>query len=165
MADNLIIAVVGNRNSGKSKTWNTLFKSTVKTGSELRHLYLNAAQWVDNVFLVSGSPEERDIAIEDLMPKESPSIVLCSVQYRTGMENTFDYFFNQGYDVFVQWLNPGYSDEASYADNLNIVSWLLDKGAILSKRNGTHSPENRVEEIRQHILGWAKYRDLLRTEF
>ena len=166
MADRLLIAVLGNRHSGKSKTWNTLFGGRVKTGTALRYLYLNKAQWVDNVFLIYGSAEERGLSIEEIMPKElSPSIVLCSVQYREGMKSTFDHFFDHGYDVFVQWLNPGYSDEASYADSLNVVGWLLEKGAVLAKRNGQNPVEDRVEEIRQQVLGWATYRDLVRTEF
>jgi hypothetical protein len=166
MADKLLIAVLGNRNSGKSKTWNMLFGSTVKTGTQLRYLYLNKAQWVDDVFLVSGSSEERGLPIEDIIPKDlSPTIVLCSVQYREGMESTFDYFFNHGYDVFVQWLNPGYSDESVYVDKLNAVDWLLSRGSVLAKRNGQHPIESRVEEIRRQILGWATYHDLVKTEF
>ncbi len=166
MADRLLIAVLGNRNSGKSKTWNSLFGQTVKTSSTPRRLYLNKAQWVDDVFLVSGSSEERGISIEEIMPEElSPTIVLCSVQYREGMESTFNYFFNRGYDVFIQWLNPGYADEASYADSLNVVGELLGKGAVMAKRNGQNAPDRRVEEIRQQILGWATYHDLVGTEF
>jgi len=84
------------------------------------------------------------------MPKElSPSIVLCSIQYREGMESTFAHFINQGYDVFGQWLNPGYSDDTSYVDNLNIVGWLLERGAVIARRNGQNPIEDRVEEIRQ----------------
>jgi hypothetical protein len=166
MADKLLIAVLGNRNSGKSKTWNMLFGSTVKTGRQLRYLYLNKAQWVDNVFLISGSSEERGLPVEEIIATEiSPSIVLCSVQYCEGMDATFDYFFCRSYDVFVQWLNPGYSDETVYVDSLNAVDWLLGKGAVLAKRNGQNSVEGRVEEIRQYILGWATHRDLVRTEF
>ena len=166
MADKLLIVVLGNPNSGKSKTWNTLFGSTVKTGSQLRYLYINKAQWVDNVFLVSGSSEERGLPIEEIMPNESsPSIVLCSVQYGEVMKSTFDYFLGRGYDVFVQWLNPGYSDEAASVDSLNAVDWLVGKGAVLAKRNGQNPVEGRVEEIRQQILGWATYHDLVRTEF
>jgi hypothetical protein len=165
MADRLVIATLGNRNSGKSKTWNTLFQRTVKTGSALRRLYLNKAQWVDEVFLVSGSPEERDMAVEDLVPSEPPTIVLCSAQYRDGVKDTFNFFFRREYDVFVQWLNPGYSDEAEYADDLNLRGWLIDNGAIFCKRNGRDDPAQRVDEIRQQILGWATLRDLVCTEF
>lgn len=171
MADQLLIAVLGNRNSGKSMSWNKLFEynemgKTVRTGEHLRYLYLNRAQWVDDVFLINGSPQERGIAIEKIITKKlTPTIVLCSIQYVEGMKSTFEYFFNQEYDVFVQWLNPGYSDEKTIIDDPNAVNWLIGKGAVLSKRNGQKPIEDRVEEIRQQILGWATYRDLIRTEF
>jgi len=40
MADRLLIVALGNMDSGKSKTWDTLFGRTVKTGATLRFLYL-----------------------------------------------------------------------------------------------------------------------------
>lgn len=165
MNDRLLVAVLGNRNSGKSSTWNTLFDVTVKTGTKLRRLYLNKAQWVDEVFLVSGSPEEREIPIEELMPTESPRIVLCSMQYKAGVKDTFNYFLRNGYTVYVQWLNPGYSDNAAYADHLALREWLIDKGALFCQRNGKVDPTYRVNEIKQQILGWATYRDLVCTDF
>jgi hypothetical protein len=165
MMNRLLIVVLGNRNSGKSRTWNALFEGTVKTGTKMRRLYLNKAQWVDEVFLVSGSPEERDMPVEDLMPEELPRIVLCSAQYRAGVKDTFGYFFRHGYTVFVQWLNPGYSDQGSYADHLELREWLVDRGALFCRRSGQDEPVHRVGEIKQQILGWAKYRDLVCTEF
>ena len=57
--DKLLVSVIGKRNSGKSSTWNSLFGRTVKTGTKLKRLYLNETEYV-NVFLVSGSPEERE---------------------------------------------------------------------------------------------------------
>jgi GTPase Era involved in 16S rRNA processing len=35
---NLVVAVLGHRNTGKSTTWNTLFGATVKTGKHERRL-------------------------------------------------------------------------------------------------------------------------------
>jgi len=61
----LAVTTLGHRNAGKSSTWNTLFRSTVRTGKYERRLYLNKAQFVP-VFLVSGSPEERDEYVGDL---------------------------------------------------------------------------------------------------
>lgn len=59
MAEKLAAVVLGNSNSGKSTTWNTLFQRTVKTGRYQRELHFNRCgySWV---FLVSGSPEERE---------------------------------------------------------------------------------------------------------
>ena len=114
MGERLLIAVMGHRNSGKRKTWNTLFERTVKTGKRPRRLYLNEAQWIDNVFLVGESPEERGVPVKQLLPQRAPRIVLSSVQYRQGVDDTFNFFLRRGYDVFVQWLNPGYSDRSAY---------------------------------------------------
>lgn len=165
MADHLLVAVMGNRNSGKSTTWNRLFDGTVRTGKFERSLYLNRAQRVD-VFLISGSPEEREIDVGEILPDPLPQIVLCSIQYREeDAEETFNYFFNKGYDVLVQWLNPGYSDSETYEDTLALTKHLLKRGATLQVRDGHADPVSRVREIRQFVLGWATYRNLVSTEF
>lgn len=164
MSDRLLIAVLGNRDSGKSKTWNSLFGNTVKTGKNTRHLYLNDAQWVD-VFLVSGSPEEREMYVSDMLPAPLPQIVLCSTQYREDVRETFDFFFHEGYEVIVQWLNPGFDDNGSYEDNLELRDYLLNNGATLQVRNGQINETPRVKELGQFIFGWASYRNLVRTDF
>lgn len=164
MNDRLLVGVMGNRNAGKSKTWTTLFERSVRTGRESRYLYLNDAQWVDDVFLVNGSPQEREVPIEQMMPEKLPTIVLCSVQYKAEARETFSYFIKNGYDIFLQWLNPGYSD-SGYADELSLIDWLIRKGAVVCNRSGKEDPESRVSELKQQILGWAQFRDLVRTEF
>jgi hypothetical protein len=164
MPDRLLIAILGNRNSGKSTTWNRLFGGTVKTGKYERPLYLNRSQSVE-VFLVSGSPEEREIEVGEILREPLPQIVICSTQYREDVTETFDYFFVKGYEVFVQWLNPGYSDSESYEDDLTLRELLLKKGATLQVRDGHADPAPRIKEIRQFILGWATHRDLVCTEF
>ena len=58
MKSRLLIGVLGNRNSGKSQTWNELFDSTVRTGKHRRQLALFPGECVEE-FLVSGSFEER----------------------------------------------------------------------------------------------------------
>lgn len=148
MADRLLVAVLGNRNSGKSTTWNRLFDGTVRTGKYSRNLYLNRAQFVE-VFVVSGSPEEREIEVESILPEDLPQIVLCSTQYRQDVTETFDYFFSKGYEVFVQWLNPGHADSQTYADTLSLQDYLLKNGATLQVRNGKFDPAPRVKELRQ----------------
>ena len=162
MADRLLVAVLGNRNSGKTTTWNRLFGTVVKTGKHPRTLNVNAAQSVE-VFLISGSPEERDKEVEDLLPDVLPSIVLCSTQYRSDVTDTYDYFFSKGYEVFVQWLNPGHDDPDAYRDALGLRDYLLSKGATLQIRDGKVDPMPRVRELRQVIVGWATHRDLIRT--
>ncbi len=164
MTDRLLVAVLGNRNSGKSTTWNRLFDATVKTGKYQRQLYLNKAQYV-NVFLISGSPEEREIEVGELLPDPLPQIVLCSTQYRDDVTETYDHFFRRGYDVLVQWLNPGHGDESDYRDDLDIRDFLLSRGATLQLRDGRGDPARRVRELREFILGWASHRDIVCTEF
>ena len=41
MNDKLIIGILGPKSSGKTYTWNSLFGRTVKTGKNLRKLFLN----------------------------------------------------------------------------------------------------------------------------
>lgn len=160
----LAITTIGNRHSGKSRTWNTLFGATVRTGKYERRLYLNKSQYV-NVFLVSGSPEEREEYVGEIITVEKPSIVLCSTQYIEAVRTTYDFFFRHGYDVHVQWLNPGYSDQAQYDDSLGLVQYLLRKGATVQMRDGQADPTSRVQDLIRAILGWATYHDLVHTEF
>ncbi|MEQ1558552.1 MAG: hypothetical protein ABL933_06355 [Methyloglobulus sp.] len=162
--DKLLIAVLGHRDSGKTTTWTSLFERTVKTGKYLRRLYLNEKEYVI-VFLISGSPEEREKEVEELITVENPAIVLCSTQYRADVMDTYDYFINNGYSIFVHWLNPGYNDSnLEYFDGLGLVPRLLGNGATLSIRSGKEDPEFRVQELKECIYGWAKYRDLILSD-
>ena len=52
MMDRLLVGVLGNRNSGKSHTWNTLFGRTVRRGKSSRRLELRSEECVET-FLVS----------------------------------------------------------------------------------------------------------------
>ena len=54
----LLIGLLGNRDSGKSYTWNELFGKSVRTGKHPRQLELLPGERVE-VLLVSGSFEER----------------------------------------------------------------------------------------------------------
>ena len=77
MADRLFVAVIGSRNSGKSTTWNTLFGHEVRTGKESRRLWLDDDGHTAEVFLISGSNEER---------KKYAAKVLADVDCRAGTE-------------------------------------------------------------------------------
>ena len=162
MKDKIVVAVLGNRKSGKSRTWNTLFGHTVRTGNRIRRLFLSESEWVD-VFLVSGSPEERHTYVGDIIGKQSPSIVLCSMQYRVDVVETIDYFLQHGYAIYAQWLNPGYSDATMQADSLGPLPYLLNRAAVVSIRDGQVDPEPRVYELRDFIYGWARSRSLIQT--
>ena len=160
---NLLVSVFGKPNSGKTSTWCKLFGQTVKTGTKLRRLYLTSNEYVE-VFLVSGSPEERGKKISDILPEDSPRIVLCSIQYADHADDTFNHFVSNGYQGLVQWLNPGFSDKKLYSDDLEFSEYLLSTNCFsLSQCEATSYKhlDDRVQKIREFIYGWAKFNNLL----
>lgn len=159
MTDRLFVTVLGNRDSGKSTTWNTLFGQTVRTGKLPRNLELLGGECCE-VFLISGSPEERGQYAGDILANTDCRIVLCSTQYAQAVSKTFAYVIDAGFDIHVQWLNPGFSDVGDNPDSLGLLPKLLSHGAILSMRDGRADPTARTEELRQFIYGWAKARNL-----
>jgi len=159
MTERLFVGVLGHQNSGKSTTWNTLFGATVRTGQYARTLTLYGGECVE-VFLISGSPEERQLYAGDILKNQDCRIVLCSVQYTEAVRKTLDYVVEEGFDLFVQWLNPGRSDSGENYDRLGLMPWLLGHNATVSMRDGKIPPFRRTEEIRQFIHGWAKARRL-----
>jgi hypothetical protein len=162
MPEKLLVTVMGHRNSGKSTTWNELFGRTVRTGREPRLLDLGGGEFVE-VFVVSGSPEERHEYVGNLLNDLTPRIVLCSLQYREGVWDSFSYFFNENYQAVVHWLNPGFSDgDLPYADSLGLVQRLLAQHTLVGMRDGRVDPRSRVREVRDCIAGWARPRGLIR---
>ncbi len=162
--DKLLVSVLGHRNSGKSFTWNTLFDATVRTGTTERRLYFNDVEYVI-VFLVSGSPEEREKYVGEIITINNPSIVFCSVQYAEGAKDTFNYFIENEYRIYCQWLNPGHDDENSvYFDYLGLGSWILARQSLLGIRSGKDNAEPRVQEIKDFVYGWAKSKNLIQKD-
>ncbi|NHF73128.1 P-loop NTPase family protein [Paracoccus xiamenensis] len=159
MGDRLFVGILGNRNSGKSTTWNTLFNSTVRTGKNTRTLTLYGAECVE-VFLVSGSPEERQLYAGNILENQDCHIILCSIQYTETVRKTLDYVVENEFDIFVQWLNPGHSDAGENYDRLGLFPWLVGHEATVAIRDGRGQPQQRSEELRQFIHGWAKARNL-----
>ena len=160
MSDRLFVGILGYRNAGKSFTWNTLFGETVKTGRQSRMLQLRPGECVD-VFLISGSPEERDLYAGDVLKNQDARIVLCSMQYIEHVSSTINYAFDEDFWLYVQWLNPGKEDDASYPDYLGIGNRLIFSGATLAVRSGKVDASSRVKELREYIYGWASFRRLV----
>lgn len=157
--ERLLVAVVGNRNSGKSTTWNALFGRTVHTGKYERELDLGDGIIV-KVFLVSGSPEERETYVGQIVNGD-PRIVLCSLQYREDVFESLRYFTDRGFLTVVHWLNPGYRDGAPQSDRLALVQRVLETESMIGVRDGTIDATDRVEELRDYIRGWAMSRNLV----
>ena len=160
MADRLLVGILGNRNSGKSYTWNSLFGRTVRTGIWPRKLELRPHECVE-VFLVSGSFEERGIYAGDILDNQDCRIVLCSLQYTESVQDTIDYLVHKQFSLYVQWLNPGHSDTSPYSDHLGVVDRILSAQSVFSVRDGTGDASARVREIKEFIYGWSKLRDLI----
>lgn len=121
MSDKLVISALGNRNSGKSHTWNTLFRRPVRTGRRMRRLYLSATEYVE-VFLVSGSPEEKHTDVGQIVGRRKPSIILCSIQYSANATQSIDYFLQNDYSFYTQWLNLSRSYTPARLTRSNLIS-------------------------------------------
>jgi hypothetical protein len=106
MSDRLFVGVLGHRKAGKSTTWNTLFARTVKTGNNSRMLELRPGECVE-VFLISGSNEERGKYAGEVLKNQRARIVLCSMQYVEEVRDTVGYVVEVDFRMYVQWLNPG----------------------------------------------------------
>ena len=160
MMDRLLVGVLGNRNSGKSHTWNTLFGRTVRRGKWPRRLELRPEKCVET-FLVSGSFEERGEYAGDILDNQSCRIVLCSMQYTEDVRSMLDYLVKRGFFLYIHWLNLGYSDPGECWDRLGLVNEILSVPSIFSIRDGRIDPTARVQEMREFIFGWASYRNLI----
>lgn len=158
-SDRLLVGVLGERNAGKSRTWNTLFGRPVKTGDTSRQLELRRGEAVD-VFLISGSFEERKLYAGDILDDQDCRIVLCSMQYVRAVQDTFDYVFQKDFWIYLQWLNPGYEDPGETWDKLGLLNQVLDHSGVVSIRSGKHAT-SRVREISEFIYGWATFRNLV----
>ena len=162
MNDRLLVGVLGNRNSGKTHTWNTLFQRRVNTGRNSRKLMLFPNEHVE-VFLISGSPEERDVYAGKILNNQDCRIVLCSLQYTMEVRDSIKFFNDENFQMYIQWLNPGWKDQPDKPgwDSLGIATEILSLQSSLTIRNGKVDAGGRVQEIREFIYGWAKFRDLL----
>jgi hypothetical protein len=93
--------------------------------------------------LVSGSPEERETYVADIIGEQKPRIVLCSMQYRDDVIETIDFFNKNGYFLYIQWLNPGYRDQndMAHSDYLGVATRILNLASTLSIRNAKENPQ------------------------
>lgn len=160
----LLIAVLGNRNSGKSVTWQTLFNDpNIRTAQKsLRDLQLTDKEYT-KIFLINGSPQERGLKVEDIIKIQPlPEIVLCSLQYNLDALESLNFFRRNEYSVYLQWLNPGHRDNGCYNDYHKIIPVFLEAGAWVSQRNAKdNDPKPRVEEIRNFICDWSRRNNLI----
>ena len=110
---------------------------------------------------VSGSFEERGEYAGDILGSQDCRIVLCSLQYTEDVRPTLSYLVDEEFHLYIQWLNPGYRDADQTEDHLAIVSGILLETSTLTIRDGKVDARDRVQEIREFMYGWAKYRNLV----
>jgi len=161
----LLVAVIGNRDSGKSETWKVLIddQEIRTTQKKLKKLYFNRDEYTD-VFLINGSPQERNKNVEEIIAiGYDPEIVLCSIQYTADALNTLSYFVEKNYYIYLHWLNPGYKDKKRYSDYLNLIPTLLELESVIGQRDGKVNLVNRVEEVKNFIHDWSKRSGLLKN--
>jgi hypothetical protein len=132
----------------------------VKRGIHPHRLELRSGECAE-VFLISGSFEERQEYAGDVLKNQNCRIILCSMQYVEEVRSTFDYLINERFQLYVQWLNPGYNDAGEVWDRLGLVNFILSQRSELSIRTGQANAATRVQELREKIYGWASYRGLI----
>lgn len=166
----LAVIVLGERNSGKSKTWYELFGRKIKTGKKkiqlkslIIPLFVRNSSFEEmgidiykyfEVFVRNSSFEEIGIDAADFFDtKDLPQIVLCSVQYVEKGITTINWFKENGYYLYIQWLNPGHSDEETYPDDLEFEKKFSSSG-IFIKCSGKET-DDRVNKIKEFLSDWV----------
>ena len=86
---------------------------------------------------------------------------LCSMQYTEDVLQTLRYLHDQRFSLYVQWLNPGWSDDGCFWDRLGLTSRILAERSVIGIRNGKVNSTARMAELREHIYGWALFRGLI----
>ncbi|USK35049.1 hypothetical protein LIT25_06855 [Bacillus sp. F19] len=165
MNERLLIAVLGNRNSGKSETWKTLFNDpNIRTTQKSeRDLKLQTGAFT-KVFLINGSSQEREKKVEDIIQVGyDPNIVLCSIQYKKSAIDTLKFFANKDYFIYLHWLNPGYNDSYEYDEYLGLIQEVMKMNSMIGKRDGKCSANIRVKEIKDYIYDWSNRYGLIKS--
>ena len=163
MADRLFIGVIGEPDSGKSTTWYSLFwkplGKRIRSNGKPRELEITEDKKTSvNVIVINRSPIEENKPIAEILEGQECEIILCSLRYE-GDENSFEYIkeFKDNFDIHIQWLNPGYSDDG-YSDYKCLIAGYKLLGACIYKKNGKKDENKlaeRVDEIRTIIKDWA----------
>ena len=163
----LAIIILGKPNSGKSNTWYEFFNRTIRTGwkriglsdSEIEVFVKNSSfeetgkEIGIDIFVRNASFEEYGDEVDDFFDLDKlPKIVFCSVQYIDKGLKTINWFKENGYYLYIQWINPGFKHSIEYTDYLNFETTFKDFGEF-HKVSGKERT-NRNLEIRRFLLKW-----------
>ena len=163
----VVIIALGKPNSGKSNTWYEIFKRTIRTGwKRLTLLNTELEIFVKNssfeetkkeinidVFIRNASFEEYGDEVIDFFDLDNlPKIIFCSVQYTEKGIRTINWFKDNGYYLYIQWLNPGYTHKVAYSDFLSFESKFKEFGEF-HKISGKEKI-NRTTAIKRFLIKW-----------
>ncbi len=167
MQRKLAVIALGFPNSGKSTTWYKLFGRVIRTGwkklfvdNKLRSVYFRNGSYEergdeieDDVFFRNASFEEYGDEAEEYFEKETnqPEVIFCAVQYIEKGNRTINWFVENGYELYIQWLNPGFHGEP-YEDYLRFEEKFSPFGTF-TKVSGKETTE-RVRTIREFLFQW-----------
>lgn len=157
MERKLFVVQLGHQNSGKSTTWRKLFKTNERlpTRTRSRELLLNENLSVE-VVLINGSPEERQKPISEILGANRPKIILCSIQYIDAGWDTLKFAIDNGYELYVQWLNPGYGSDQPYPDTLKMEEKLSKSPETTFETvNVNNARDSQLDKIRNFIVEWV----------
>jgi hypothetical protein len=166
----IAIIALGKPHAGKSTTWYEIFGRTIRSG--VKQLDLdgrNLTVRVKNasfeesddeietyfaVLVINASNEESGKKIEDYLDvNDLPWIVFCSVQYIKDGLMTIDWFWEHGYYLYIQWINPGYHDERPYDDFLELEKRYGSSGKF--KRRSGKEKKERAAAIVEFLRAWV----------
>ena len=165
----LFVVVLGEPKSGKSSTWETLFGRRIQKGIKILSLnkYIQTT-----VYIFISSPQENYWTKERFQKEfkiadSKSNIILCSLQTTlTGnmnrrnivtKEDVLEIASKNGYDIFIQWLNPGRKTGEDKHENVEhqIIRLTKNSSVIgMTKENARNQKEIRAEKIRTIVLGW-----------
>ncbi len=163
----VVILILGKQNSGKSTTWYEFFERDVRTGWKKFHVLHNKIKFFNsksslkenpeaievNVFLRNASFEEyKDDISKSKDLAKLPKMVFCSVQYSQEGFKTINWFKENGYYLYIQWLNPGFKDKTAYTDDLNFKK--IGEFGEFHKVSGKEK-SNRTSEIQKFVVNWV----------
>ena len=170
----LFVVILGEPKSGKSSTWEALFGRRIQKGKKILNLnkYLQTT-----IYIFVSSPQEnywtKERFLKEFKIADSKSnIVLCSLQTNlTGnmnrrnvvtKEDVLEIANKNGYDIFIQWLNPGCkSGEDIHTDVEHQIIRLTETASVIGmkKEDARNQKEIRAEKIRTIMLGWILSRN------
>lgn len=167
----LAVIALGNRNAGKSSTWYELFGRVIRSGwktlqinnEEVRSFVKNSSfeetgqEITENVFVRNASFDEYGDDVEDYFGTDDLyNFVFCSVQYTEKGLRNIQYFKDNGYTLYIQWLNPGYHDrnDAKHIDVLGFenakMRFAITENFTLCRARKKHRESGRLKSLSQN---------------